>query len=308
MIHLAPRYSSQLVLGDRHVTVKPGPETVYTQVLSQNETVKPADVHAVWFPERPGEKGLAEGIVVLFFQGGGFVTATDPGKTGAIPSRVFTDHLSSSKQVYTLWAQYRLARNEESRFPAALQDVVTFYKYLLDLGVPAENIIISGESAGGNLVSGLLRYIEETQTLPTPRGALAWSPWVDISEPALAEYKRNPRRKTDILNMGMIEWGVGAYPPLSRTAEDDCYLQPVEHPFSTKTPLVVSVGTAELLYHEVKVFSERMQNVKGNRIEYIETRAAPHDLLLNCYLTGLTGEAEHVAEKAGKFLRVDGSS
>jgi acetyl esterase/lipase len=187
-IHLAPRYStSKLILGERHVTVKPRPDEIYTQVLSQYEAVKPADVHAAWFPKRPSKEELVEGIVVLLFQGGGFVTATDPGKTGVMPAHLFAEHLTSGRPVYGLWAQYRLARSEESRFPAALQDAVTFYNYLLDQGVPAENIIVSGESAGGNLVIGLMRYIDETRKLHAPRGALAWSPWVDISEPSLRE-------------------------------------------------------------------------------------------------------------------------
>jgi acetyl esterase/lipase len=289
------------------VTAKPGADEIYTGILKQYKAIVPADVHAAWFPKRPSEEELMTAIVVLYFQGGGFVTATDPGMSGAMPSRLFTSHLSTTRPVYTLWSQYRLSRDEESRFPAALQDAVTFYNYLLtDIGVPAENIVVSGESAGGNLVVGLMRYIEETRRLPAPRGALAWSPWVDISRSALAEYKRNPRRKTDFLNLGMIEWGVDAYPPHHRTEEADRYLQPVEHPFKTKIPLVVNTGTAELMHHEIKVFSDRMREVKGNRIEYVGTRDAPHDILLNCWFTGLTEEAQHVLEMTGRFLEIDG--
>jgi hypothetical protein len=166
-IHLAPSYTSNLVLGERVVTAKPGPDEICAGMLKHCERIIQPDVHTAWFPKRPSGKELVEAIVVLFFQGGGFVTATDLGKS-----------------------------------PAAQQVVVTLYNYILaDLGVPAENVVISGESAGGNLVVGLMRYIEETARLPAPRGALIWPLWVDVSSSALAEYQSNLRRKTDILNL-----------------------------------------------------------------------------------------------------------
>jgi hypothetical protein len=66
----------------------------------------------------------------------------------------------------------------------------------------------------------------------------------------------------------------------------------------------VNVGTAEILYHEIKVFSERMRQIEGNKIDYIETKDGPHDTLLNCWFTGLIGEAERVIERTGMFLGV----
>jgi alpha/beta hydrolase fold len=55
-------------------------------------------------------------------------------------------------------AQYRLSSHPGGRFPAALQDAVTSFQHLLDLGVPALQIILSDDSAGGHLALSLLRY------------------------------------------------------------------------------------------------------------------------------------------------------
>lgn len=67
-----------------------------------------------------------------------------------------------------LHVSYRLA-GAQSPFPAAVQDVLSCYSYVLDLGVPLENITVVGDSAGGNLAIALLRYLETAQTqIPCP--------------------------------------------------------------------------------------------------------------------------------------------
>jgi acetyl esterase/lipase len=213
--------------------------------------------------------------------------------------------MTDKKPISALWSQYRLSRSEDARFPAALQDAITLYHYVLDLGVPAENIIISGESAGGHLVIALLRYIADYKTLPWPRGAIAWSPWCDISHRALDGYRKSHRYKTDILNMGMLEWGIGAFPPRDRNEESERYLSPVDYPFPCKAPLYINVGTDEVLYPEIHNFAKRMQEVQGNRIRYEEMKDVPHDVLLNAYFTGLTAEAEHQAAQAGQFFEIE---
>jgi acetyl esterase/lipase len=175
-VQLQPFYANPAKLKDCYVLVQPGPPQIYTGVLS-HETIRPAPAPAVWFP-KPFTKG-DESPVVVHFQGGAFVTATDPVETGQLPSLIFEEKLGAT----TFYAQYRLSRDEKTRFPAALQDAVTFYRYVLDQGVDSSNIIISGDSAGGGLVLALLRYIEEHgKLLPPPRGVMAWSPWVDSKQ------------------------------------------------------------------------------------------------------------------------------
>jgi hypothetical protein len=67
-----------------------------------------------------------------------------------------------------LYVQYRLA-GPNAPFPAAVQDLLTSYHYVLDLGVTPENITLVGDSAGGNVVIAFLRYLETGQSLlPRP--------------------------------------------------------------------------------------------------------------------------------------------
>lgn len=69
---------------------------------------------------------------------------------------------------YAFFPQYRLAggkgkgEREKGYFPAALQDAVTAYTWLIDaVGFEASNILISGDRAGGNIAMGLVRWIGE---------------------------------------------------------------------------------------------------------------------------------------------------
>jgi acetyl esterase/lipase len=78
---------------------------------------------------------------------------------------------------------YRLA--PETHFPGPLHDVVSAYFRLVDeLHIPPENIIISGDSAGGALSLALLMYLRDN-AYPLPSGAVLMCPWVGecISQP-----------------------------------------------------------------------------------------------------------------------------
>lgn len=74
---------------------------------------------------------------------------------------------------------YRLA--PETQFPGPLHDAVCGYLRLVeDLHIPPENIIVSGDSAGGGLTLALLMYLRDND-YPLPSGSILMSPWVGKS-------------------------------------------------------------------------------------------------------------------------------
>lgn len=88
-----------------------------------------------------------------------------------------------------LYTQYRLASRAHP-FPAAVQDFLTAYQYVLGHGVPPRDLVLTGDSAGANLVLALLRYLA-AQGLPQPGGAVAFSPWVEVTAGAVQKYGRS---------------------------------------------------------------------------------------------------------------------
>ena len=109
--------------------------------------------------------------VILFLHGGGYVI-------GSLDShRHLVAECGRTAGVRTLAIDYRMA--PEHPFPAAVEDTVAAYRFLLSSGVAAGKICIAGDSAGGGLVVGGILAIRDAG-LPLPACAWCISPWVDM--------------------------------------------------------------------------------------------------------------------------------
>ena len=302
-VRMAPSYALKAGwLKERCVLAKPASSDKYTGVL-EHPSIKPVPFGAIWFPNAPTAEDIETRKFVLHLPGGAYVIASPPSTTGVFPSSVFSKKINA----ITFYAQYRVAASPDTRFPAAVQDAVTFYAYLLDLGIPAKNIIVSGDSAGGNLVIALLRYIEANKCLPKPCGAISWSPWVNVTTSAILAYKRSASNATDLVPWQILEWGLESYPPPSTewpSSEVYAYVSPAQHPFSTDTPLLVQAGSAEVLLQDIRTFAKDMAGIEGNRVKYYETPHAPHDLILCGKILGMVKETEDVVEAAKNFFSI----
>jgi len=124
----------------------------------------------------------SEDKVYLNLFGGGYVF-------GNLESRRWGLYLTSrSSNIRCLSIEYRLA--PEHPFPAALEDSVKTYKWLLSKNYDPSNIIIGGQSAGGGLTIATLLKLKELN-LPYPKGAILLSPWADLTgEAESLEYNK----------------------------------------------------------------------------------------------------------------------
>lgn len=110
--------------------------------------------------------------VILYVHGGGYVS----GSCG--DHRGFVAKFAKNTGVQNLLYEYRLA--PEHSFPAALEDSVKMYNWLLASGFKPENILIAGESAGGGLCLATLLALKE-RSIPLPVAGVAISPWTDLT-------------------------------------------------------------------------------------------------------------------------------
>ncbi|KJZ75258.1 hypothetical protein HIM_05452 [Hirsutella minnesotensis 3608] len=294
---------------DRHTRIRPHEDGSYHGVLSACQEVRPSEVDAVWFPGPP-PTGSPDAVkqmqrVVLHFPGGAFVMAFGHTDMGQDLSDTMAKHLRATN---TVWAQYRLSGSPGTCFPAALQDALTFYRYILSLGVPASNVILSGDSAGGNIAIALLRYLETGQAgiekpLPTPGGVVAFSPWVHVTRRAGLDYTESSNSDKDMLVPALLQWGAEAYLPDGElSAEVSAYVSPLGHPFRIATPLFIHAGTAEAFHRDIQRFAGEMTDLNGGLVEYNETAHAPHNLLLAGKGLGLEGELAVAVDAACEFL------
>ena len=112
------------------------------------------------------------GGVVLYLHGGGYTCGSLEYAKG------FSSVLAAECGVRVFCAAYRLA--PEHRYPAAVEDALEAYQYLLKKGYAGHQILLCGESAGGGLIYALCLKLKELG-LPLPCGLIGISPWTDLT-------------------------------------------------------------------------------------------------------------------------------
>jgi acetyl esterase/lipase len=288
---------------ERFVIIKPAKADVYQGPLRGNEDVVPVDIGATWYPAPLTAGSDRSNIkVILHIHGGAFVTGD--GRTAA--SGYMTKKLlKHSSATHMLCPQYRLSTlppsNTSNPFPAALQDTLTSYLYLLnELNISAKDIVLSGDSAGGNLAIALLRYIADYGSnldLPTPSAGLLWSPWINPADTS-GSYVH-----TDYLSPPFTSWGTGAYAgQAGEKALSSSYISQKNRTFKTEVPLWTNTGSGEVLYFDVVEWAEKFKEA-GNDITLDIEEHVPHDILLVGNVLGFDKEADSMAKRAGEWLK-----
>ncbi|KAK4041673.1 putative alpha beta hydrolase fold-3 domain-containing protein [Parachaetomium inaequale] len=191
-------------------------------------------------------------------------------------------------------------------------DAITAYAHLvLRLKVDARDVILSGDSAGGNLALALLRYLEEeTKVLPLPGGVVLWSPWTDLSvDPE--ELRARAEDRLDIVPVRVVEWGLRVFLPEGITLDQDCeggkgvcenaYISPVTRGIETEVPVWVQVGGKEIIREDILRWVE-VQRRAGGRLRVYEIANAPHDMFMAGEGLGFVRESREAAEDAIRFL------
>lgn len=171
---------------------------------------------------------------ILYLHGGGYVI-------GSLDShRHLAAEIGRASGARSLAIDYRMA--PEHPFPAAVQDALAAYKFLLGSGVRPGRICIAGDSAGGGLVVAAMLAIRG-DNLPQPGSGWCISPWVDLActgASMLDNAARDPAvQKAGVLDMAGIYLG-GADPrsPLASPIHGDLRGLP---------PLLIQVGAVETL-------------------------------------------------------------
>lgn len=192
--------------------------------------------------ERPHKRRRA----ILYCHGGGYTS----GSLGY--SKVLASKLTKATGLDVLTFEYRLA--PEFPYPAAIEDAFMAWNYLMQLGYGARDIIVAGDSAGGNMALVLcLRLKSEGRMLP---GALLlMSPWTDMT--ASGESYAERAGADPMLTIEYIEAVRDAYAGDNDPA--DPMLSPVNGDLKGFPPALVQVGSHEILYSDALTLSERMQ-------------------------------------------------
>ena len=279
--------------GERFIKIKAAPAEMFEGLLKDTR-VKPESIGGMWYPRLFDPSRDKDGNVVLHFHGGAFVLGgVRPLEGGYIPEQV-AKHLDG----LALLPQYRMAWQDKSHFPAQIQDSVTAYAQLLSLGVPASNIIFSGDSAGGNIALTLLRYLSEHPVLPLPKAVWLWCPWLDLT-PDAATVMANRNARWDWIEGELLAWGREAYIPESMVTTHP-YLSPLGNEFVTKIPIFLQTADLDVLYDSHVQYVEAMKKIR-NKIKLHNIKYGVHDAFAITQILGTVKEGELAAASAIEF-------
>ena len=249
--------------------------------------VDPVDANGV-----PAEWVVAAGVtserVVLYFHGGGYHVGSPARLRGLLAL------LSAAAQARVLSAGYRLA--PEHPFPAAVEDALTAYRWLVARGEHARQVVISGDSSGGGLALAALVALRDAGD-PLPGAAVVISPWTDLD---MGGESVRSRAAVDVM----------LTPDGAREAAD-WYLagQDAWHPYASPLyadlrglpPVLIQAGDAEILRDDSVRFAAAAQ-AAGVDVTLEIWPEMPH--VWHAF-AGLLPEADEAVERIGRWLRED---
>ncbi len=185
--------------------------------------------------------------VILYCHGGGYSTGS------CLYGRTITSKLATAASIDVLGFDYRLA--PEHPCPAALEDALKVWDYLMLLGYGARDVILAGDSAGGNLALVLtLKLKAERRFLP--RGLVLMSPWTDLT--ASGRSYRTKAEVDPVLDAEYIDRMTKAYIPEGENLENPL-ISPLFGDFEGFPPVYIQVGENEILLSDSVELHKKLQ-------------------------------------------------
>jgi acetyl esterase/lipase len=186
-----------------------------------------------------------EDKAILYFHGGGF-------RIGSVAShRDLIAQIVLASRCRVLAINYRLA--PEHRFPAALDDALAAYGWMLDHGLKAANIALAGDSAGGNLVLATMLALRD-RGLPLPISAVLMSPWTDLAATGASYVTRaeaDPIHQRRMILALAKDYLGGQGDPC------DPLVSPLYADLQGLPPLLIQVGDRETVLDDSLVFADK---------------------------------------------------
>jgi acetyl esterase/lipase len=223
---------------------------------------------------------------LLYLHGGGYVI-------GSIKShRGLASQIAAAARCRALLIDYRLA--PENKFPAAVEDAVASYRWLLSQGYEPGKIAIAGDSAGGGLTAATLVSLRDAGD-PLPAAALMLSPWVDLEvsgESCKTVGWRDPLVSERILKRYTRSYLGGKDPR-------DPLASPIYADLKGLPPLCIHVGTCEVLLDDAKRLAERAEQA-GVPVTLDICEEMFH---VWQFFSPMVPESKEAVEKLGRFVR-----
>ena len=234
--------------------------------------------------ENPGQD-----YVILQLHGGGYM--------GAVRNAYYVFaglYNEVSKGCNVLTPDYRVA--PEHPYPAALEDALASYQWLLDKGYYGEQIIVAGDSAGGGLAMAVCMYLKDHH-MPMPGGVIAMSPWTDLTdsgESYTTNYEKDPLFGNTKESLIYVNDYAGNHDKM------DYYISPLFGDFRGFPPMLIQVGSLEML------LSDSVSVAAKARQQGIRVRLSIYEGMFHVFQMAYLNipESKKAWAEVGKFIDV----
>ena len=227
--------------------------------------------------------------VILQLHGGGY--------TGAVRNAYYVfaglyNEVSHGCSVLT--PDYRVA--PENPYPAALEDAVASYQWLMDKGYFGEQIILGGDSAGGGLAMALCMYLKDHH-MPMPCGIVAMSPWTDLTacgESYETNYEKDPLFGNTKESLIYVNDYAGDHDKM------DAYISPLFGNFKEFPPMLIQVGSIEML------LSDSVSVAAKARQQGVKVRLSVYEGMFHVFQMAYLNipESKRAWAEVGKFIEI----
>lgn len=238
------------------------------------------DMSAEWVAvNRPHSKAN----VILYCHGGGYSTGSTK------YARTVTSKLALATSMEVLVFDYRLA--PEHPYPAALEDAMKIWNHLMLLGYGANDVIIAGDSAGGNMALELVLKLKEEKRM-LPKGLVLFSPWTDLTCSGDSFKERvsiDPVLTPEYLYRIREDYAQGEI-------YDSPYLSPLFGDLKGFPPTYIQVGENEILYSDAERLYEKLCD------ENVVARIGRYNKMWHVFQMSPIKTAQEAINKCAEFI------
>ncbi|MGO9062596.1 MAG: alpha/beta hydrolase [Candidatus Binataceae bacterium] len=230
--------------------------------------------------------GADTGRNVLYLHGGGYMI-------GSIKThRCLAGWISRAAQARVLIIDYRLA--PENPHPAAVDDAIAAYRFMLDAGVKPSRTVVAGDSAGGGLAVATLLAIRDAK-LPLPAAGVFLSPWVDME--GTGESMTTKAAADPMVGSGNLGEMAAAY--LGGKHPRTPLASPLYGDLKGLPPMLIQVGTSEVLLDDSTRLAERARQA-GVEVVY-----EPWENMIHVWqiFVPMLDEAKQAVDRIGEYVR-----
>jgi len=234
---------------------------------------------------RAWQKGSEPEQTILYLHGGGYCVGSWQMHKGLIT------HLAVGSDAVVYAPNYRLA--PEHPHPAALDDALQAYRWLLGQGISADRIALAGDSAGGGLAAATAIAIRDGN-LPAPASIVLISPWVDLrcDSPSMT---RNAR----IDPMLSVRWSRAcAKRYLAGRDPEDPACSPLYARHEGLPPILIQTGSDEIILDDSTRLADRCRKA-GVDVTLQEFEGLWHEFQIHA---GMLEAADEAIARISEFL------